>query len=145
MWPWTSPISVGLSWCPSVVVLEGVPGIQPLLLTLPILRVLSSKAQGRKDLRKSYKPYHVGTHYLKALAEYTKMSTHMIWFFKFLHHLVLAKLSTSSILRVMSQWGDVRDIWRFRRWFWCVMKHCVYVERFFISSIRAGWLQAVWL
>ena len=54
----------------------------------------ASKAQGRKDLQKSSKPCHVGTHWI-AVAEYFQMSTH--WpgfqsFFKCLHYFVLAKL-----------------------------------------------------
>ena len=45
-------------------------------LTLPMCWLLSSKAQGCKDLWKSSKPYHVGIH-RKPLAEYSQMSTHM--------------------------------------------------------------------
>ena len=45
------------------------------VLTLPMLRLLSSEAQGRKDFRKLSKPCHVGIHWI-ALAEYSQMSTH---------------------------------------------------------------------
>ena len=45
-------------------------------LTLQMLRLLSSKAQGRRDLWKLSKPCRVGIH-LKALAEYSQISTHM--------------------------------------------------------------------
>ena len=38
-------------------------------LTLPMLRLLSSEAQGRKDFWKPSKPSHVGIHWI-ALAEY---------------------------------------------------------------------------
>ena len=57
-------------------------------LTLPMLRLLLSKAQGCKDLWKTSKPCHVGIHW-KALTEFSQMSTHMSWFqsfFIFLHH-----------------------------------------------------------
>ena len=70
-----------------------------LILTLPMLRLLSSKAQGCKDFWKPYKPCHVGIH-LIALAEYYQMNTHCQGFCRFsgfLHHFVLAKLATSSI------------------------------------------------
>ena len=43
-------------------------------LTLPMLRLLSSTAQGRKELLKRFKPCNVGIHW-KALAEYFQMST----------------------------------------------------------------------
>ena len=48
-----------------------------LRVTLPMLRLLSSKAQGRKDfLEKTSKPCHVGIHW-KALAKYSGMSIHV--------------------------------------------------------------------
>ena len=68
-------------------------------LTHPMLRLLASEAQGRKIFWKSSKPYHVGIH-LKALAEYSLMSTHMPGFQPFsglLHHFVLVKLVIGSI------------------------------------------------
>ena len=68
-------------------------------LTLPMPRPLSSKAQGCKDVRKPSKPCHVGIHWI-ALAEYSQMSTHLPGFqsfSSFLHHFVLARLSTTSI------------------------------------------------
>ena len=52
------------------------------LLTLPMLRLLSSKAQERKDFQKTSKPCHVGTHW-KALAECSQMSTHLPGFRSF--------------------------------------------------------------
>ena len=55
------------------------------LLTVPVLRLLSSKAQGCKDFWKPSKPCHVGTHWI-ALAEFSQMSTHLPgfqWFFRF--------------------------------------------------------------
>ena len=45
-------------------------------MALSVLRLLSSKAQGRKDFRKQSKPCRVGIH-LIALAEYSQMSTHV--------------------------------------------------------------------
>ena len=57
------------------------------MLTLPMLRLLSSKAQGRKDFRKLSKRCHVGTH-LIALTEYSQMSTHVPGFQSFLRFFV---------------------------------------------------------
>ena len=51
-------------------------------LTLPMLRLLSYKAQGCKDFCKPSKPCHAGIHW-KALAEYFQMSTHMPVFWSF--------------------------------------------------------------
>ena len=45
-------------------------------LTLPMQRLLSSKAQERKDYWNPSKLCHVGIHW-KALAEYSQMSTHV--------------------------------------------------------------------
>ena len=68
-------------------------------LTLPMLRLLSSKAQERKDFFKSSKPCHVGIHW-KALAEYSSMGTHVPRFESFykvfLHHFVLAKFALAA-------------------------------------------------
>ena len=47
-----------------------------------MVRLLSSKAQGLKDFRKTSKPGHVGTHWI-ALAEYYHMSTHVPGFQSF--------------------------------------------------------------
>ena len=52
------------------------------LLTLWMLRLLSSKAEELKRFWKSSKPCHVGIH-LKALAEYSQMSTHLPGFWSF--------------------------------------------------------------
>ena len=60
-------------------------------LTLQMLRLHSSKAQGRKTLWKPSKPCHVGMHW-KALAEFSQMSTHVPGFqsiSRFLHPKVL--------------------------------------------------------
>ena len=45
-------------------------------LTLPMLKIFSSKTQECKVLEKPLKPCRVGIH-LKALAEYSQMSTHL--------------------------------------------------------------------
>ena len=45
-------------------------------LTLPMLRLLSSKAQECKILEIPLKPCRLGIH-LKALAKYSQMSTHL--------------------------------------------------------------------
>ena len=69
------------------------------IVTLPMLWLLFSKAQAHKDFWKPSKPCHVGIH-LKALAEYSHMSTHLPGFqpfFRILHNFVLAKVATSSI------------------------------------------------
>ena len=59
-----------------------------------MLRLLSSKVQGRKDVWKTSKLCHNnGTHFI-ALAEHSQMSTHLPGFqsfFLFLHHFALAK------------------------------------------------------
>ena len=64
-------------------------------LTLLMLRLLLSKAKGRKDYCKQSKPCHVGIHW-KALAEYSQMSTHVagfLWFFMFFASLCIGKIS----------------------------------------------------
>ena len=64
--------------------------------TLPMLRLLSSKAQGFKKFWKTYKPCHVGFHWI-ALPEYSRMSTHMHHAFQsFCQLLASAKLAISS-------------------------------------------------
>ena len=70
-----------------------------LWLTIPMLRLLSSKAQGCKYFWKISKHCHVGIHWI-TLHEYSQMSTHVPGFqsfFRFLHYFVLAKLATTSI------------------------------------------------
>ena len=67
------------------------------VFTLPMLRLLSTKAQGCKSFWKPSKPCHDGIHW-KALAEYSQMSTHVTGFqsFSFLgfsHHFVLGQIS----------------------------------------------------
>ena len=73
-----------------------------------MLRQLSSKGQGRKDFWKPSKPCHVGILWI-ALTEYPQMSTHVPGFQSFsvfLHHFVLAKLTTSSrrVKSVLFHW-----------------------------------------
>ena len=69
-------------------------------LTLPMLRLLLSKAQGCKDSWKPFKPCHVGIQ-LKALTEYSRMSTckpgFQSSFSFFVSFSILATLATSSI------------------------------------------------
>ena len=73
------------------------------ILTLPMLRLLSSKAQGRKDFRKPSKPCRVGIHWI-ALTVCFQMSTHvprLQSFFSFLLPSALAKsASRTSSVRV---------------------------------------------
>ena len=52
------------------------------ILSLLMLRLLSSKLQGRKYFRKPLKPCHVGIHW-NALTEYFHMSTHLPGFQSF--------------------------------------------------------------
>ena len=67
-------------------------------LTLPMLKLLSSKAQKFKTFEKPSEHCHGGIHYI-ALTEYYQMSTHLpgfqYFFSNFLHHFVLAKLASS--------------------------------------------------
>ena len=60
------------------------------VLTLPMLRLLMYKAQGRKYIWKSSKPSPVDIHWI-ALAEYSHISAHVPGFqsfsFIFLHYL----------------------------------------------------------
>ena len=76
-------------------------------LTLPMLRLLSSKPQGCKNLWKPSKRCHVGIH-LKALAEhYDEWPCARVLFILsgFLHHFVLAKLATSSKRIKFTDWS----------------------------------------
>ena len=68
-------------------------------LTLPMLRLLSSEAQGCKHFWKPSLPCHIGIHW-KALAEYSQMRPICQGFSEFsgcVHHFVMAKFATSSI------------------------------------------------
>ena len=61
-------------------------------LTLPLLRLLSAKAQKRKYFRKTSKPCHVGIYWI-GLTEYSQISTHMpgfqsFFFLDYLPHFV---------------------------------------------------------
>ena len=53
-----------------------------MLLTLSMLRLHLSKAQGQKDFWKTSKPCHVGIHWI-ALTEHSQMSTHVPGFQSF--------------------------------------------------------------
>ena len=66
------------------------------VLTLPMPRLLSSKAQGRKVLGKLSKPYHVGIH-LIALAEHSQMSTHVPGFQSFFRFFASFCIGQSSL------------------------------------------------
>ena len=59
---WFSNLLCPYDWTKVVSTLEG--------LTLPMLRLLSSKAQGHKDFGKPSKHCHVGIHWI-AFAEYS--------------------------------------------------------------------------
>ena len=65
-------------------------------VNLPMLRLLSSEAQGRNYFWKTSKPCHVGIHGT-TFTEYSQMCTRVPKFQLFLHHFVTAKLATSSI------------------------------------------------
>ena len=60
-------------------------------LTLPMLRLLRSKAQGCRDFWKTPKPYHVGILRI-ALAKYSQISTH-VPYSGFLHHFCIGKIN----------------------------------------------------
>ena len=78
------------------------------LLTLPMLRLLSSKTKECKDFCKASQPCHVGIHRIP-LAECSQMSTHVTVFQSFfrilLHHFVLAKLATSIRVKALALRG----------------------------------------
>ena len=77
-----------------------------------MLRLLSSKAQRRKDFGKPSKPCHVGIHWI-ALTVFFQLSTHLPGV---LHHFVLAKLAISSIrvkLDSLSSEGEFHDVFLF--------------------------------
>ena len=65
------------------------------MLTLPMLSILSSKAQGCKDFWKPPKPSHVGIHGIIP-AEYSHMSTHVPGFQSFLK--IFASFGIGQIL-----------------------------------------------
>ena len=74
------------------------------IITIPMLRIFSSKAQGCKVFSKPFKPCHVGGIHWIALAKYSQLSTCPMCqgfshFSGFLHNFVMAKLASSSILR----------------------------------------------
>ena len=88
----------------------------------PMLRLLSSKAQGCKDFGKTFKPCHVGIH-RKGLPKYSQTNTHVPGFqsfLVFLHHFILAKLATSSIRVKMSMAIHLPRSVLIRLWSICV-------------------------
>ena len=71
-------------WFPTPVIFfkRWIPSNFQIVLTLPMLRLLSSKPQGRQDFWKPSKPCHVGIHWT-ALPEYSQMNTHVPGFQSF--------------------------------------------------------------
>ena len=93
-----------------------------LSLALPMLRLLSSKAQGHKDFGKPSKPWHIGIHCIAiAIAKSFQMGTHIPGFQR---HFFIDKIShqqqrgksvldgfgLSHILKPLSP----KLVWRFR-------------------------------
>ena len=69
-------------------------------LALPMLRLLSSNAQGCKYFWKPSKPCHVGVHWI-ALTEYSQMSTYMLgfqWLFRIFTLFYIGQLSLNYSL-----------------------------------------------
>ena len=69
-------------------------------LTLPMLRLLSSKTQGHKYCWKLFKPCHVVIHWvylLRSTLSWSPMCQGFNHFSVFLYHFVRAKLATSSM------------------------------------------------
>ena len=64
----------------------------PCSLTLPVLGLLSSKAQGRKDFWKTSKPCHIGIHW-KALFKHSQMSTICQGFINFFASFCIGQIS----------------------------------------------------
>ena len=84
-------------------------------LTLPMLRLLLSKAQGLKAYWKPFKPCHVGIHWI-AFTECSQMSTHVPgfqYFFQFFCILfVLDKLAPSSMrVKVSQNQAISKELW----------------------------------
>ena len=80
--------------------------------TLPMLMLLSYKAQERKFFWKPSKICHVATHWI-ALTKYSPMSNHMPgfqWFLRIFAAFCIGQFSTSSIrvtpLFILSTWPD---------------------------------------
>ena len=95
-----------------IVIFKSALGAETHVITLPMLRVLSSKAQELQYFWEPSKPCHFGI-YLTALTEYSHMSTHLPGFQSiftgFLHHFILARLATSSIrVKERSMHGRVK-------------------------------------
>ena len=65
------------------------------MVSLPMLGLPLSKAQGHKDFLKQSKPCHVGTHCI-SLTEFSQMSTHVPGFqplFSFFESFCIGKIS----------------------------------------------------
>ena len=82
-------------------------------LTLPILRLLSSKAQGREVFWKPFKPCNVGIFWM-ALAEYSQMSTHVPGFPSFFR-----LFASFCVGKMNHQPFETRSQWQKAAWqFW---------------------------
>ena len=101
--------SIGIPWCSMIILMIVLATLQGIangmletckytfhvfiwgidVLILPMLRLIQSKQQRRKDIWKLSKPCHVGIHG-KALAEYSQMSTHTPGFW---HHYLLSSIT----------------------------------------------------
>ena len=99
-------------------------------VTLPMLRLLSSKAQGCKDFWKSSKPCHVGTHWI-VRAEYHQMSTHMpgfLSFFRFFASFLIGQISSSIRLSCKQPKSRMpvtfycKCFWHMRSWKKCDLR-----------------------
>ena len=96
-------------------------------LSLPMLRLLSSEAQGCKDFLKPSKPCHVGIHWI-ALDEYSQMSTHLPGFQSslrfsgsFCGDQISRLITVLSISRMCSTYTNVQLTHVFNWWrFWFV-------------------------
>ena len=82
-------------------------------VTLPMLRLLSSKAQECKDYRKLSKPCLVGIHQ-KVLTDYSQMSTHVpgfqsfFSFFAFCIGQISHYISSIRVKIPQPAWNDIR-------------------------------------
>ena len=102
-----------------------------LILTLPIQRLLSSKALGRKYFWKPSKPCHVGIHWI-ALAEYSQMSTHVPGFQSFFRFICITLNWLNKVI-----W--IKDKKKF--------DFVIYFEIFLFSSLKfvrfSGWFMPI--
>ena len=87
-----------------------------------MLRLLSSKAQGCKNFRKTSKPCHVGIHWI-ALAEYSQMSTYVPGFqsfFRFFASFCIGQINhwhMGTHMRVLSESFQMNTNMTWFRWF----------------------------